>query len=325
MRSRLLWLMIVLMLVISAVPAAAQEEHEHDLHVVVTYSILGDFVRNVVGDDDHIEVTVLVGADGDAHTYEPTPSDAEALLEADVQFENGLMFESWLNDLYQASGSEALRVVAALGIVPLEFEGEHGHEHEGEAEHSEEEAHDHEHGEFDPHIWHDPNNAIIMVENVRDALMTLDPDHAAMFQANAAAYIAELETLDAFIREQVATIPEAQRILFTNHDTFGYFASQYGFIVDSALGSLSTEVADPSAGEVAELITEIQESGVPAIFAENIAGTDLMQQIADNAGVILAPTLYTDALGAEGTPGATYLEMVRYNVTTIVEALTGSM
>jgi zinc/manganese transport system substrate-binding protein len=322
MRTRLFWLMIVLMLAISATPAIAQEEeHEHDLHVVVTYSILGDFVRNVVGDDDHIEITVLVGPDGDAHTYEPTPSDAEAMLEADVIFENGLLFETWLDDLYEASGSEALRVVAALGIVPLEFEGEHGHEHEGEAEHSEDEEHDHEHGEFDPHIWHDPNNAIIMVENVRDALMTLDPDHAPLFQTNAAAYIAELQALDTFIREQVANIPEAQRILFTSHDTFGYFAQQYGFGVDSALGALTTEVADPSAGELAELITEIQESGVPSIFAENIANPDLMQQIADNAGVMLAPTLYTDALGAEGTPGATYLEMVRYNVTTIVEAL----
>jgi zinc/manganese transport system substrate-binding protein len=316
MRSRLFWLIVVLMLAISAAPAAAQEEeHEHDLHVVVTYSILGDFVRNVVGDDDHIEITVLVGPDGDAHTYEPTPSDAEAMLEADVIFENGLMFETWLDDLYEASGSEALRVVTVLGIVPLEFEGEHGEEEE----HSEEDSH--KHGEFDPHVWHDPNNAIIMVENIRDALMTLDPDHAAMFEANAAAYIAELQVLDAFIREQVATIPEAQRILFTSHDTFGYFGQQYGFVVDSALGALTTEVADPSAGELAELITEIQESGVPAIFAENIANPDLMQQIADNAGVTLAPTLYTDALGAEGTPGATYLEMVRYNVTTIVEAL----
>jgi ABC-type Zn uptake system ZnuABC Zn-binding protein ZnuA len=130
-----------------------------------------------------------------------------------------------------------------------------------------------------------------------------------------------LEALDTFIREQVATIPEENRILVTSHDTFGYFGAEYGFEIAPAIASFSTENAEPSAGEIADLIDDIRAEGVPAVFAENVTNPDLLQQIASEAGVTFAPTLYTDALGPPGTPGATYLEMVRYNVTTIVEAL----
>jgi ABC-type Zn uptake system ZnuABC Zn-binding protein ZnuA len=124
-----------------------------------------------------------------------------------------------------------------------------------------------------------------------------------------------------YIRDQVATIPQANRVLITSHDTFGYFADEYGFDVLNVLGSLSTEAADPAAGEIAELVGEIQSSGVPAIFTENISNPALVEQVASEAGVIVAPPLYTDALGQPGTPGATYLEMLRYNVDTMVEAL----
>jgi len=181
--------------------------------------------------------------------------------------------------------------------------------------------HDHEHGEFDPHIWHDPNNGIVMVENIRAALSEADSANADVYATNAEAYIAELTALDTYIREQVATIPEANRILVTSHDTFGYFADEYGFEVLNVLGSLSTEAADPSAGELAELIGEIQASGVPAIFTENITNPALVEQVASEAGVIVAPTLYTDALGQPGTAGETYLSMLRYNIDTITEAL----
>lgn len=196
-------------------------------------------------------------------------------------------------------------------------EGEtHDHEHE-------EDEHGHEHGEFDPHIWHDPNNALVMVENIRAALVAADAANAAEYEANAAAYSAQLQGLDAYIRQQVATIPEANRLLFTSHDTFGYFGEEYGFAIDSAIESVSTETADPSAGEIAALVTEIQESSVPAIFAENITNPALIEQIAREAGVTVAPTLYTDALGQPGTRGETYLSMMRYNIDTIAAALSG--
>jgi zinc/manganese transport system substrate-binding protein len=320
-------LIVIVMLLALAVSANAGE---HRLKVVATYSILGDLVANVGGDD--IDLTVLVGADGDPHVYEPTPQDAVRLVEADIIFENGFEFESWLDELYEASGSTATRVDVSVGIEPLDFEemghddaheGEEAHEATPEADHEDEHEAEHhdEHGAFDPHIWHDPNNALVMIQNIRAALVTADPDHAVEFTRNATDYSAQLSELDAYIREQVATLPEANRVLVTNHDTFGYFAARYGFTILSALGALSTEAGDPGAGEIAELVEDIRAAGVKAIFAENIANSSLIPQIAAEAGVALGPELYTDALGQPGTPGATYLEFVRYNIDSIAGAL----
>jgi ABC-type Zn uptake system ZnuABC Zn-binding protein ZnuA len=301
---------------------------------VATYSILADLVKAVGG--ERVSLTTLVGPGGDAHTYEPTPQDNVALAETDLVFENGLEFETWLDDLYTASASQATRVVVSEGITALPAPEEHGHdEHsEGEAKEGEyksegtpeaKEAHsEDEHGEFDPHVWHDPNNAMIMVERIRDALIAADAAGADTYRANAEAYLTQLKELDAFIQQEIGQLPAERRKLVTTHDTFGYFAQRYNFeIVGTALGSMSTEAADPAGGEMAELIGEIKASGVPAIFAENIANTDLMETIARDAGVQLAPTLFTDALGEAGSPGDTYLNMVRYNVTTIVTALKG--
>ena len=288
--------------------------------VVATYSILGDLVENVGG--ENVELTTLVGPNGDAHTFEPAPSDNAKLAEADVVFENGLEFETWLDDLYESSGSEAERAVVTedIDLLPI-AEEEHGHEEEGHEDdgHAGEEAD--EHGEYDPHVWHDPTNAVVMVESIRDALAEADPENAEAYERNAGEYISELEGLDEEVQEQVDSIPEENRTLFTSHDTFGYFAERYGFRVDTALASVSTETGDPSAGETAELVEEIEASGVPAIFGENVSNSSVMENIASEAGVELAPTLYTDALGEPGTEGSTYVRMVRYNVSTMSEAL----
>jgi ABC-type Zn uptake system ZnuABC Zn-binding protein ZnuA len=282
-----------------------------DLNAVATYSILGDLVENVGGES--VELTTLVGPNGDAHTFEPAPSDNAALAEADVVFENGLQFETWLDDLYGSSGSEAQRVMVTddVDTRPVSEE-EHVHE---------DEEHGDGHGEVDPHVWHDVNNAIVMVKSIRDALSEADPENAETYERNAEAYISELETLDADVWRRVESIPEEDRILFTSHDTFGYFAGRYGFEVDTALASASTEAGDPSAGETAELVEEIEESGVPAIFGENVSNSGVMEGIAAEAGVELAPPLYTDALGDPGSEGETYVRMVRYNVATMSEAL----
>jgi zinc/manganese transport system substrate-binding protein len=310
----------------SVEPTLAGSPATSTLPVVATYSILGDLVAQV--GREKISLTTLVGAGSDAHTYEPSPGDSANLADAVVVFENGLAFEEWLDDLYTASGSSASRVVVTEGIAPLPAP-EEGH-HEGE-EHAEEaasgtpeaEAHaEEEHGEYDPHVWHNPQNAIIMVERIRDGLVAADAANAEAYTANAAAYIAQLNELDAFVNTEIAKLPAEKRKLVTGHDTFGYFAERYGFeLVGTALGAISTEVADPAAGELAELIEDIKAAGVPAIFAENISNTDVMETIAREAGVTLAPTLYTDALGEAGSDGDTYLKMVRYNVTTIVAAL----
>ncbi len=282
------------------------------LSVVASFSILGDLVRQVGG--DAVQVTTLIGPGVDAHTYDPAPADLVALSEADIIFENGLGFEPWLDGFFASAQPAGVRVVVSDGITPREAGDDH-------AEHEEESA---EHGANDPHVWHDVANAIVMTENIRAALAAADPANAALYEANAAAYVAELEALDAAIREQVATLPEERRRLVTSHDTFGYFADAYGFdVVGTVLGSLSTEVADPAARDVAALIVEIEAAGVPAIFAENVANPDLMASIAAEAGVALAPALYTDALGPAGSPGETYLGMMRSNAAAIIDALQG--
>ncbi len=299
------------------------------LKVVATYSILGDMVENVGGEE--VEVTTLVGPDGDTHSFEPSPRDGARLSEAAVIFENGLGFETWLDDLYESSGSEAQRVVATENVEPLTLEGGHEHAHDDEGEGSEhaaegERAHEEgeaEHGEeLDPHVWFDVGNAMIMVEGIRDALIEADPENAETYRANAREYFSELEGLDAEVRERVGSIPEEDRKLVTSHDTFGYLAEAYGLEVVGT-GLASTETSDPSAGETAGLVEEIRAAGVPAIFAENVSNPALMERVAAEAGVELAPPLYTDALGEPGTEGDTYVGMVRYDARTIAKALGG--
>ena len=282
------------------------------LPVVATHSILGEFVTIVGG--DRIIVRTLVGPQGDAHEFEPRPTDAAAIAEAAILFENGLGFEPWLDDLYAASGSGAVRVVATDSMVPLPAAGLSGR---GGAEGGPGDL-----GQLDPHVWHDVTNAMRMVENVQAALLKADPSHADVYAANADAYLAQLTELDAWVRQQVERLPAGRRKLVTSHDTFGYFAVRYGFdVVGTALGGTTAGLADPSAGAIAELVEAIKAAGVRAIFAENVSNPGLMRQIAAEAGVELAPLLYTDALGEPGGAGDTYVKAIRYNVSTIVDAL----
>lgn len=278
------------------------------LRVICTYSILGDLAKNVAG--DAADVVTLVGPDGDAHTFDPAPQDGMAVADADVIFENGAGFETWLDKLHAASGSTARRVVVSTGLklrdgVNLQPVGGPAHPHEA-----------------DPHVWHDVTNVMHMVRAVRDGLADRDPAHADQYRANAAAYLSRLEALHSWVAETAAGLPADRRRLVTNHDTFGYFAGRYGFeIVGTALASVSTEAADPSPAEFAKLAASVRASGVPAIFAENVHNPKLMERLAAEAGVRLAPPLFTDALGKPGTAGDTYEKMVRYNVSTIVGAL----
>jgi zinc/manganese transport system substrate-binding protein len=265
--------------------------------VVATYSILGDWVRQVGG--ERVQLTVLVGPGADAHTYEPTPRDVVAIAESEIVFENGLGFETWLDKLVASSGSNARRCVVGRVVQPRAIAA----------------------NEIDPHVWQSPGNAVLMVEAIAEELASADPAHADQYRRRADEYVRSLESLEAEVREQARTLPPERRKLATTHDTFGYFADEYGFEVLSVLGSVTSEAADPSAGEVAATIARIRELRVPAIFSENILNPRLTEQIAREAGVKLVPSLYTDALGPADSPGADYLGMVRFNVRTIVEAL----
>jgi ABC-type Zn uptake system ZnuABC Zn-binding protein ZnuA len=240
-----------------------------------------------------------------------------------------LDFESWLDDVYQAAGSQATRIVASDGIAVIE--GQHEDEHEEGEDRTEDEAgaegdheaeDEHGHGEHDPHVWHSAPNAIVMARNIGEALAAADPENAASYQANTEAYTTELETLDAWITAQVSTLPAERRKLMTTHDTFAYFAERYGFEVIGTLLPTSTEGASPSAQELAALVEAVRAARVPAVFAETVSNNSLLDQVSTEAGVAVV-TLYTDALGPEGSPGGTYLDMMRSNVNAIVTALGG--
>jgi zinc/manganese transport system substrate-binding protein len=291
------------------------------LPVVATFSILGDIVAQVGG--DRVAVTTLVGPGADTHTFEPAPADAVALVEAAVVFENGLGLEPWLNDLFDASGSKSRLAVVTDGLtlLPTPVEDAHtGMEHEAADDHA---ADAHQHGgESDPHVWHDVANVKQITEAVRDALIAADPDDAEVYRANTEAYLRELDVLDAYVIEQVDRIPPERRKLVTPHDTFRYLAARYGFeIIGTALASGSTDAGDPSAAHIAHLSDQIRAAGIPVIFAETVQNSRLIEQIAREAGVALGPPLYTDALGEAGTPGESYIGLMRANAEALAESL----
>lgn len=271
------------------------------LKVVATFSILGDWLTEIGGDD--VEVITLVGPDGDAHTFEPTPRDAAQIADADCVFELGLGFETWLDSMMSGTQSDAVRICVSDSITPRVL--------------SERE----EHSETDPHVWHDPVLVISIVRSIEEALCRLRVEEQQDFRSRADRYVARLEGLHSSMAEMVRSIPEKRRILVTTHDTFGYFADRFGFRVSSVLGTVSSESADPSAERVAEVVREIRAEGVPAVFTENILNPGLTEQIAREAGVSVIRGLCTDALGPAGTETASYIGMMNANVRRIAEAL----
>lgn len=294
-------------------PAAAEP-----LKVVASFSIIGDFAAKVGG--DRVSITTLVGPDGDAHVYEPKPADAVAMAGADVVLVNGLHFEGFLHRLIEASATKASIVELTRGLTPLAV----GREEQGHEDHGDHaaEAHDHDHGDFDPHAFQSVANAIVYVRNVADAFCAADAAGCDSYRANAAAYTAELEALDGAIRADVAAIPADKRIVITSHDAFGYFEQAYGIDFLAPEG-VSTE-AEASAADVAALIRQVRHDKASAIFVENITNQRLIEQIASETGLKVGGTLFSDALSAPDGPAATYVEMMRHNVSTIRGAILGS-
>ena len=286
-------------------PALAQQAK---VPIVATFSILGDFVREVGG--DRVDLTVLVGPGSDAHVYAPAPGDAKKLAGAKLVVQNGLGFEGWIGRLIKASNTGARIVVASRGVKPIK--APQGHDH----------GHGHGHGEAsDPHAWQSVGNAILYVNNIRDGLIAVDPAGKDVYTANAAAYAGKLETLDREVREAIAKIPQANRKVITNHDAFGYLAAAYGLRFIAPQG-ISTDAA-PSAQAVARIIRQIRQEKIPAVFVENIADTRLAERIAKESGAKLGGTLYSDQLSPPGGPAGTYIDMVRHNIRELTAALGG--
>ncbi len=316
--NRRTFLGVTTALAILPLSAFAQDK----LPVVASFSILGDMVAEVGG--DRVTVSTLVGPDGDAHVYEPTPADAQTVAAAQVVFVNGLGFEGWLDRLIEASEYKGSVVVATDGVTVLKM-AEEGHDHTEVEAHAEGEEHDHaeeaghDHGGIDPHAWQSIGNAKIYVSNIAQALIAADPEGEAVYSSNATAYLAELSGLDAEIQATMIALPENRRSVVTSHDAFGYFAAAYGMTFHAPEGQ-STE-AEPSAADVAALITQMKAEAIPAVFVENITDSRLLEQITSETGAKIGGTLFSDALSGPDGPAGTYIAMMRHNVATLTAAL----
>ena len=268
--------------------------------VLAVESFLADIARNVSG--DRLVVESLIPVNADPHAYQPSPQDAAKIADVEVLIINGANLESFLAPILQNTGGRQRIISASTGLTPRPDPS--GQNPSG-----------------DPHFWLDPNNVIKYVENIRDGLSEADPAGAALYAMNAQKYISDLQDLDAWIKSQVQNIPVANRLLVTNHETFGYFAERYGFKIVGAIVPSITSGAAPSAQELAALIDQIRSTGAPAIFLEIGTNPQLADQIASETRVKVVSDLYTHSLSAPGGPASTYIDMIRHDVITIVEAL----
>jgi ABC-type Zn uptake system ZnuABC Zn-binding protein ZnuA len=289
------------------------------LNVVATTLQIRSMTEEVAG--DRAEVRSIMPPGADAHEFEPKPSDVQYIAESDLVLENGVGLDNWTDELIENAGGERPLVTVTEGI-PLREGGEHAEEEGAEAEGTKPAGEEEHEGEgYDPHVWLDVTNAMTMTRNIRDALIKADPAGEAAYRANADAYLTKLTALDDYIKGQIATIPEENRKMVTNHDALGYFINRYGLhFVGSILPTISDE-AQPSAGDIAALIDKIKAENVKAIFLESSINPQLATQIANDAGVKVVDNLYADSMGALGTPEGTYEGMMRHNADTIVNAL----
>lgn len=283
------------------------------LKVVATTTIAGDLVSQVGG--ELIELKTLLPLGSDPHAFSPTPQDVAAVADAHVIFINGFGLETFLQELIENAGGEAAAISLSEGIEPREFAEEEAHE----PEHEESEV-DHMHEGVDPHTFMTATNAIIFVHNIEQALSALDPANAAVYEANAEAYETQLADLESWVQAQIATIPPENRLMVTDHESFGYYTSHYGLEVVGAVIPAYSTGAEPSAQELSRLQDDIADYGVKAVFVGTTVNPALARQVAEDTGLQLVP-LYSDSLGEPGSGAETYLDYMRYNTTAIVEAL----
>jgi zinc/manganese transport system substrate-binding protein/manganese/iron transport system substrate-binding protein len=295
------------LLTLVAVPAAGCSGSGGDgdasggeLSVVATTTQVADLAANVGG--DQVQVTSLLKPGVDAHDYEPSPADIDALAQADLVVQNGVGLEEWLDDIIESSGYDGPVVDASQGVTLRQVEGEP-----------------------DPHIWQDPGNARQMAATIERGLATAEPAAAAGFEANLAAYTKQLEALDAEVERQIDSL--ANKKVVTNHDAFGYYLDRYGLeLVGSVIPSFDTS-AELSGRDIRDLVAKVRATKVKAIFSETSLPARAAETIGREAGVKVVvgeDALYGDALGPPGSDGDTYLKMIRHNTTTIVENLSGS-
>jgi zinc/manganese transport system substrate-binding protein len=277
-------------------PAGAQAADP--MKVSASFSILGDMVKEVGG--DRVQVFTFVGPNGDAHVYEPTPADAKELSESKILFINGLGLEGWMTRLEKSSGFKGTVVTASKGVAPRKMVED-------------------EKTITDPHAWQSLANGKIYVANIRDALIAADPDGKATYEANAQKFLEQIAAMETTVKEAIAKLPPERRKVITTHDAFGYFEQAYGVAFIAPQG-VSTE-AEPSARDIARIITQVKKQKIPAVFLENVTDPRLMERIAKETGARVGGKLYSDALTGENGDAPGYIELMRHNLKTLGAAL----
>jgi zinc/manganese transport system substrate-binding protein len=307
-------------LVASELNQGLKQKTEARLQVITTFSILADLVHQVGG--EYIDVHTLVDWDEDAHIYHPTPSDVRFLARADLLVVNGLGFEGWLERLTSSSRFDGQTVIASKGIdvITLDNKGEHdGHQDHSDHGH----GHGHGHGHdmeqegVDPHAWHSLFAVKVYVQNILNALITLDESHQSYYQANAAQYVVKLNDLAAETRSNLAKLSKVERNIVMPHNAFAYLARDYDLHVYSLKGVNSESEA--SAAQIAQVIRKIKAKNIHAVFSETTSDDRLIKLVQQETEAVMGGALIAGALSRKLAP--TYLEMMRYNIKRITEAL----
>lgn len=292
--------------------APVQREADRKLNVVASTNIVFDTLLNVGG--EHIELEALIPRGADPHAYEPSPGDLRKLVQADLVFINGVDLEESLHPTLAEISNDTVIVSLSEGLSLLSF---------AETEHADEEEHDdaeHDHGGQDPHVWLDPLNVQAWTQNAAQALSAIDPGQADRYQANADAYLQELDQLHALIEERLADIPADNRKLVTDHRALGYFADRYDFeLVATVIPAYST-AAEPSARQLGQLVETIEAESVQAIFVSVNVNTTLAERVAEDTGVQVVP-LYIGTLSPPAGRAGDYIALMKYNVEAIDAAL----
>lgn len=282
---------LLLLLSLCLMPASA---HAARLQVVASFSILGDMVHQVAGND--VQLTTLIAAGSDAHVYSPSPADAAALAKADLVIINGMGFEGWLERLIDSSGYKGRVLTASQGITPLRI-----------------------HNHPDPHAWQDAANGKRYIINIRDGLSAADPEHANSYHERAGLMLARLDRMDRWIRKQISAIAPRSRKVITTHDAFGYYGKAYGITFIAPLGNNTENQA--AAGEIARLVDQLRAQQVRAVFLENITDNRLIHQLEADTGAYIGGTLYSDALSLPDGRAPDYLALLAHNTSQLVKGM----